>query len=63
MEGYNDQLGEVGCDYLARVRAAAQRMGTQVDAFFRVYALAKRALNRTRGKPGETRYDGIEILT
>jgi len=34
----------------------------QVDAFFRVYAVAKRALNRARGKSGETRYDGIELL-
>jgi inorganic pyrophosphatase len=32
----------------------------QVDAFFRVYALAKRALNRARGKHGATRYDGLE---
>ena len=36
---------------------------TQVDAFFRAYALAKRALNRARGKAGETRYDGIQILS
>ena len=35
---------------------------TQLDAFFRVYALAKRALNQVRGKTGETRYDGIELL-
>jgi len=32
----------------------------QVDAFFRVYAFAKRALNRARGRSGETRYDGLQ---
>jgi inorganic pyrophosphatase len=36
---------------------------TQIDAFFHLYALAKRTLNRVRGKRGETRYDGIELLT
>jgi inorganic pyrophosphatase len=34
----------------------------QIDAFFRLYALAKRALNRVRRRTGETRYDGIELL-
>jgi len=31
----------------------------QVNAFFRVYAIAKRALNRARGRKGATRYDGL----
>jgi inorganic pyrophosphatase len=35
----------------------------QIDAFFHVYALAKRALNRARRQPGETRYEGLELLT
>ncbi len=30
----------------------------EVDAFFRFYALAKRAINRARGKRGPTRYLG-----
>ncbi len=31
----------------------------QLEAFFRVYALAKRALNRARGHGGLTRYEGL----
>jgi len=31
----------------------------QIEAFFHVYALAKRALNRLRGRMGPTRYDGL----
>jgi inorganic pyrophosphatase len=31
----------------------------QLEAFFRVYALAKRVLNRARGRSGATRYDGL----
>ncbi len=31
-----------------------------VDAFFRVYAVARRWMNRARGRRGETRYVGIE---
>jgi inorganic pyrophosphatase len=34
----------------------------RIKAFFVVYAQAKRALNRARGKQGETRFDGIEEL-
>jgi inorganic pyrophosphatase len=33
----------------------------QLAAFFTVYALAKRALNRVRGKRGATRYDGLAL--
>jgi inorganic pyrophosphatase len=32
----------------------------RIAAFFTLYALAKRLLNRLRGKTGPTRYDGIE---
>jgi inorganic pyrophosphatase len=35
----------------------------QLEAFFRVYVLMKRAINAARGKRGETRYDGIELCT
>ncbi len=34
----------------------------RVVAFFRVYALFKRALNRARGATGETRYRGMRRL-
>ena len=37
------------------------RARLQVNAFFRVYAIAKRALNRARGRSGATRYDGLEL--
>ncbi len=37
------------------------RARLQVSAFFRVYAIAKRALNRARGRSGATRYDGLEL--
>ena len=30
--------------------------------FFKVYAVARRALNRLQGSPGATRYEGVEIL-
>jgi inorganic pyrophosphatase len=33
----------------------------QIELFFRVYALAKRALNRARGRTGATRYDGVQL--
>lgn len=33
----------------------------RIIAFFAVYARAKGLLNRLRGKPGPTRYDGIEV--
>jgi signal transduction histidine kinase len=47
MEGYNDQLGEVGCDYLARVRAAAQRMDTLIDALLKLSRISRAGLNRS----------------
>jgi inorganic pyrophosphatase len=33
----------------------------QLAAFFTLYALAKRVLNRARGKRGPTRYDGLVL--
>jgi|SRR4051794_10180262 inorganic pyrophosphatase len=33
----------------------------QLDAFFRIYALAKRALHRVRGRRGESRYAGLVL--
>ena len=30
--------------------------------FFRVYAVARRALNLLQGSPGATRYEGLELL-
>jgi inorganic pyrophosphatase len=33
----------------------------QLELFFRVYARAKRLLNRWRGLGGPTRYDGLEL--
>jgi len=33
----------------------------QLAAFFTLYAMAKRALNRVRGKRGATRYDGLAL--
>ena len=33
----------------------------QIAVFFRVYAQAKRALNALRGRPGHTRYAGLEL--
>jgi hypothetical protein len=33
----------------------------QIDAFFHLYALAKRLLNRARARGGVTRYDGLEL--
>jgi inorganic pyrophosphatase len=35
----------------------------QLEAFFRLYVLMKRAINAARRKRGETRYDGIEICS
>ena len=32
----------------------------RVAAFFRVYAFARRWMNRVRGRTGDTRYDGLE---
>jgi inorganic pyrophosphatase len=43
---------------LAPLRA---RDRLQLAAFFAVYALAKRLLNRARGKRGATRYDGLAL--
>lgn len=40
-----------------RPLCALDRM--QLDAFFRIYALAKRARNRLRGQRSVTRYDGL----
>ena len=31
----------------------------EIDLFFRVYAVAKRTLNRLRSRPGPTRYEGL----
>lgn len=47
--------------WVCAARPLGLRAHAEVDAFFRLYALAKRALNRARGKSGETRYQGIEI--
>ncbi|WP_227819929.1 sensor histidine kinase [Marinobacterium aestuarii] len=47
MEDYNDKLGEVGCDYLTRVRAAAQRMGTLIDALLKLSRISRAGLNRS----------------
>lgn len=41
----------------ARLSVADQR---QIELFFRLYALAKRALNRLRGLHGDTRFTGFE---
>ena len=35
----------------------------ELEAFFRVYVLMKRAINAARGRTGETRYDGLELCT
>ncbi|UTW13400.1 sensor histidine kinase [Marinobacterium rhizophilum] len=47
MEDYGDQLGDVGSDYLARVRAAAQRMGTLIDALLSLSRISRAGLNRS----------------
>ena len=54
--------GELDPKWICAARPLGLGAYLQVDAFFRLYALAKRALNRARGKTGETRYDGIELL-
>jgi light-regulated signal transduction histidine kinase (bacteriophytochrome) len=47
MEDYSDQLGDVGSDYLTRVRAAAQRMGTLIDALLQLSRISRAGLNRS----------------
>ena len=55
--------GQLDPKWVCSARSLDLAGHTQLDAFFRVYALAKRALNRARNKRGETRYDGIEIVS
>jgi len=39
-----------------------RRIRLGLRAFFRVYAVARRALNRVQGARGVTRFEGIEVL-
>jgi inorganic pyrophosphatase len=54
--------GELDPKWICAARPLDLAGQLQLNAFFRVYAVAKRVLNRSRGKKGETSYGGIELL-
>jgi inorganic pyrophosphatase len=54
--------GELDPKWICAARPLDLVAQLQIDAFFLVYARAKRVLNRARGRSAETRYDGIELL-
>jgi two-component system, NtrC family, sensor kinase len=41
LEDYSDQLGDKGRDYLRRVRAGAQRMGTLIDDMLQLFRVSR----------------------
>lgn len=47
VEDYQDRLDETGRDYLARIRAAAQRMGTLIDDLLSLSRVTRAELSRT----------------
>jgi PAS domain S-box-containing protein len=47
-EDYQDRLDETGRDYLRRIRAAAQRMGTLIDDLLSLSRVTRVELTRTR---------------
>jgi inorganic pyrophosphatase len=51
--------GEADPKWICKVGELTRADRLQVEAFFRVYAVAKRALNALRGKSGPTRYLGM----
>jgi len=53
--------GEDDPKWICGTAPLAGRHRLQINAFFRVYAIAKRALNAARGRGGETRYDGLLV--
>ena len=47
---------------LLSASAPSRRQRALIRGFFSVYAVARRQLNRMQGIPGETRFEGVEIL-
>ncbi len=48
LEDYNDKLDSTGQDYLARVRAAAQRMGMLIDDMLKLARVTRADFNSTK---------------
>jgi len=47
--------------WVCKERALSARDLIELELFFRGYALAKRLLNRLRGRRGPTRYEGLDL--
>ena len=55
--------GEDDPKWVCSERELSKRDRAELESFFRLYTLIKRALNRAMGKRGTTRFDGVEQLT
>lgn len=51
--------GQRDAKWVCARRPLTPRDGLELELFFQLYALAKRALNRVRGLAGPTRYEGL----
>lgn len=63
VEDYADRLDEIGLDYLHRIRAGAQRMGTLIDDMLALSRLARSELNLIELDLGEIARQVIEELS
>lgn len=62
LEDYEEKLDDQGKDYLARVRAATQRMGHLIDDLLQLSRLTRSPLNKTRVNVSEMASSIVEAL-